>query len=73
MNRIEGKYYKTLNGGKSQNVCAWCGFHKVCLTTKNLKSRDCLKKNCDALVRFDDHPYWKQRMDRKLRAKGLVK
>lgn len=67
------KNYKTITGSHTTNVCAWCGFHKGCLTTKQLQKHECLKKQCNALVKFSDHPYWAARMNKKLRAKGVVR
>lgn len=69
MERVEGRVYRTIYGGHTENVCAWCGFHKGCLTVKHLKKHKCLKKNCNALVRYDDHPYWEERKIKKINKK----
>jgi hypothetical protein len=71
--RVPDKKYRTIYGGQSTNVCAWCGYHKGCLTVKQLYKQECLKKQCDALVKFTDHPYWEARKNKKLRAKGVVR
>ena len=74
MNRLPGKKYKTINGNYTNNVCAmcFCKKHIGALTVQQLKSHGCLKKQCDALKKFDDHQYWEQRKNKKLRAKGVI-
>lgn len=66
--------YKTINKSKSFNVCAMCfsRCHPGALTVQQMKQHQCLKKNCTAFKQFDDHPYWEQRKNKKLRCKGLV-
>ena len=51
----------TLNGTYSDNCCGYCRRHAVCLTVKQLKGRECLKKNCWYLVKYQDHQWWHQR------------
>jgi hypothetical protein len=52
--------YKTLHGARSANSCAYCYNHHCALTPRQVKQRECLKKQCGALRRYD-HPYWEQR------------
>lgn len=52
---------KTLFHGRSSNLCGWCHYHHAGLTPHQLKIKKCLGKQCKALQRFTNHPYWKQR------------
>lgn len=74
MQRVPNRKYRTIHGSYTENVCAMCFSkrHTGALTVKHLKQHQCLKKNCDVLAKFDDHPYWEQRKLKKLRAKGVV-
>lgn len=49
----------------------YCTFHKAYLTAKQLKIKNCLGKQCDALIRQTGHPFWiereLQKLDKKLR------
>lgn len=60
MDRENGKQYKLFDGSFSGNSCAYCWKHHKGMTPTQLKSRQCLKRQCGALQRCD-HPYWEQR------------
>lgn len=49
----------------------YCEFHKAYLTAKQLKTKNCLGKQCDALIRQTSHQFWVERsllkMDKKLK------
>jgi len=49
----------------------YCTFHKAYLTAKQLKTKNCLGKQCGALIRQTGHPFWiereLQKLDKKLR------
>ena len=49
----------------------YCTFHQAYLTAKQLKTKNCLGKQCDALIRQTSHPFWLERsllkMDKKLK------
>ena len=47
----------------------YCRHHNAALTTKTLKKHECLKKNCNALKKSEDHSYWKEREVLKARKK----
>jgi hypothetical protein len=74
MVRVPDRQYRTIYGAHTNNVCAMCFSknHMGALTVQNMKQHHCLKKNCDAFVKFTDHPYWAQRKLSKLRAKGKI-
>ena len=42
-------------------LVGFCLRHRVGLTTKQLKKKKCLGKNCYHLQKYPDHPYWEQR------------
>ena len=52
---------QTLYSGYSNNCCAYCKFHRCFLTVKQLKAKECLKKECWYLTKNEDHTYWRQR------------
>lgn len=49
----------------------YCTFHQAYLTAKQLRTKNCLGKQCDALVRQTSHPFWiereLQKLDKKLK------
>ena len=49
----------------------YCTFHKAYLTEKQLRTKNCLGKQCGALIRQTGHPFWLERelqkLDKKLR------
>lgn len=45
----------------SDNVAAYCKLHGCNLTVKQIKSRECLKKQCWHLDKNENHAWWKQR------------
>lgn len=52
---------KVLYGGESTNVCAYCKRKGCYMTVKQLKKKECLRKNCHHLDKKEDHEWWKQR------------
>ncbi len=50
-------------------VVGFCFCHKVCLTAKQLKSRECLNKQCRYLIKYEKHQFWVER-DRKKQLKN---
>lgn len=47
----------------------YCWHHHCYVTSTQVKQKECLRKGCDALERYD-HEYWRQRELTKLRRKG---
>ena len=43
----------------------YCRHHCAALTTKTLKGHECLKKQCGALKKYEDHDFWRQHEQRK--------
>ena len=52
---------QTLYCGKSNNCCAYCNLHKCHMTVKQMKKKECLKKQCWHLKKNPDHQFWHQR------------
>lgn len=52
---------KTLYNAQSNNCCAYCRYHQVFMTVKQMKCKSCLQKECRHLIKYDSHPYWRQR------------
>ena len=45
----------------SNNVAAYCKYHKCGMTVKQIKCKNCLGKQCWYLVKNENHAWWKQR------------
>ena len=43
----------------------YCHFHKAALTVKTMKCHECLKKQCDALKKYEEHDFWRQHEQKK--------
>lgn len=52
--------HTTLNNTVAKSPCAYCRKKGVSLTYKQLKGKQCLKKNCHYLVKYN-HEVWRQR------------
>lgn len=48
-------------GTPVKSTCAYCHLHKARLSPKQMRNRQCLKKQCKHLVPWKQHPMWKQR------------
>ena len=46
---------------QSDNVAAYCKHHHCCMTVKQIKTKNCLGKQCWYLIRNEEHNWWKQR------------
>ena len=65
----DGKVRRTLYGGCSANTVGYCAFHERAITEKQLHRHQCLGKQCSALVRCEDHPFWEKREERRAKRK----
>ena len=65
-------YRFTLYGSHANenSIVAYCYLHKAALTAHQLKKKECLRKQCNALKKYPDHPYWAERAA-KTKAKKL--
>jgi hypothetical protein len=43
----------------------YCHFHKAALTVKTMKCHECLKKQCNALTKYETHDFWRQHEQKK--------
>lgn len=64
-----------LYGSETYLKCcpAFCKFHHSYLTRKQIIRKGCLGKQCGALDKILDHPYWKEREIKKQKKRGDVK
>lgn len=61
--------YRSLNNSYARSPCAYCKLHKCSLTVKQVKQRECLKKECWHLSKYESHEWWKQRLALKQKKK----
>lgn len=52
---------KTIYGGLVENPAAYCNLHHGSMTVKEIRKRECLKKQCWHLQKNEEHEYWRQR------------
>jgi hypothetical protein len=52
--------HKVLYGTYAKNPCAYCRLKRVSLTVKQLKRKECLRKQCKWLSKYK-HEYWDER------------
>ena len=45
--------------------CGFCRHHSCSLTAKQMKAKNCLGKQCDALERYTNHDFWRQHEQKK--------
>lgn len=45
----------------SNNVAAYCRYHKLSMTVKQIRCKNCLGKECKHLQKNEKHSWWKQR------------
>ena len=45
----------------SDNVAGYCTHHHCSMTVKQIKTKNCLGKNCWYLRKNENHSWWKQR------------
>ena len=43
----------------------YCHHHKAALTVKTMKYKECLKKQCNALKKYEEHDFWRQHEQKK--------
>lgn len=54
----------------SDNVAGYCRYHKKCMTVKQIRTKQCLQKQCGCLIKNEDHQYWHQREVQKAKRKA---
>ena len=45
----------------SHNIAGYCKHHHCAMTVKQIKTKNCLGKNCWYLRKNENHDWWKQR------------
>ena len=61
---------ETLYGGCSEKCAGYCKRHNCGMTVRQIKSRNCLGKQCYYLVKNEDHAWWAQRERTKQKRKN---
>ncbi len=59
---LPGLYGSEINKNRA---VGYCRYHNAALTTKTLKGHECLKKQCDALEKYEEHDFWRQHKQKK--------
>ena len=59
-----------LNGLYGSQICkdrmvGYCRYHCAALTVKTMKRHECMKKQCDAFVKCEEHDFWRQHAQKK--------
>ena len=44
-----------------RKMLGYCKLHKCGMTRKQIKAKKCLSKQCRHFVKYNDHPYWKEK------------
>lgn len=52
---------KTLYNTMSDNIAGQCRLKHCALTVKQIKTKECLRKNCHHFVKNENHEWWAQR------------
>lgn len=52
---------EVLYGTCSENCAGYCKLHNVGLTVKQIRTKECLSKNCWHLQKNEEHEWWEQR------------
>lgn len=47
----------------------YCCYHRAALTVRTMKGHECLKKQCNAFMRYEQHDFWRQHEQKKERRK----
>lgn len=58
---IMSMMHTTLNNKYARSPCAFCKLKHCSLTWRQIKSKECLRKQCFHLVKYPNHEIWKQR------------
>lgn len=59
---MPGLYGSTITKNRA---VGYCHFHNAALTVKTMKCHECLKKQCDAFAKYEEHDFWRQHEQKK--------
>ena len=59
---IQGLYGSQVS---MRRVVGFCTYHRAALTAKTLKRHQCLKRQCNALQKREEHDFWRQHEQKK--------
>lgn len=48
-----------------RRAVGYCKLHNAALTVKTMKCHECLKKQCNALEKYENHDFWRQHEQKK--------
>ena len=65
MNKAEALYGLYGSHISRSKAVGYCRHHCAALTAKTLKGHECLKKQCNALKKYEDNDFWRQHEQRK--------
>lgn len=57
---------------EKSNCCGFCKMKHKYLTVRQMKTKQCLGKQCNALAKIEEHPFWEIR-DQKLKEKKMAR
>lgn len=60
---------KFIQLGGSKDPIGYCHYHKFTISKQQLKSKQCIEKNCNRLQKYSDHPFWINKEKQKQLAK----
>lgn len=63
---VQGLYNTMLN---ERRAIAYCHKHHCCVSSTQLKQKECLRKQCTYLQKYE-HEFWRQRELTKVRKKN---
>lgn len=66
MEEVKTLYGSTIDKCKA---CGYCRRHGKYMTVKQVKSKECLRKQCRHFDKHEEHPWWTQRAVEKARKK----
>lgn len=70
MEMLHGLYGSLISKNRA---VGYCYYHKAALTVKTMKCHECLKKQCDAFKKYEEHDFWRQHEQKKQLRKSKKK
>lgn len=59
---LQGLYGSSITKNR---VVGLCRYHNAALTVKTMKRHECMKKQCDAFQKCEEHDFWRQHEQKK--------
>ena len=64
---VQGLYGSQFTHNKA---VGYCQYHRAFLTVKTMKGHECLRKQCNALQKREEHDFWRQHNQKKEQKKA---